>query len=105
MPTPRGHAEHFPLLSGRLRAIVKGNGGAKDVARKLSVITQVEVSHRTVEKWTQGIHVPSVIYLYELAQMSRVSVDWLLAKTAQEAGDIMRIHNVMVALKDWRDGV
>lgn len=91
------------MVADRIRVLREQKGFTQtDLAKHLGI------TRSSVNAWEQGISVPSTQYIVELAQIFKVSTDYLLCvdntATVSVAGltqkDIELIHSVVSHLRD-----
>ena len=91
------------MVADRIRVLREQKGFTQtDLAKQLGI------TRSSVNAWEQGISVPSTQYIVELAQIFKVSTDYLLCvgntATVSVAGltqkDIELVHSVVSHLRD-----
>lgn len=90
------------MIADRIKVLREQNGLTQtDLAKRLGI------TRSSVNAWEMGISVPSTQYIVELAQIFKVSTDYLLCvdhtATINVAGlsekDIQLIHSIILHLK------
>lgn len=91
------------MIADRIKVLREQKGYTQaDLAKRLGI------TRSSVNAWEMGISVPSTQYIVELAQIFKVSTDYLLCvdgtATISVAGltekDIQLIHSIILHLKD-----
>lgn len=91
------------MVADRIRVLREQKGFTQtDLAKQLGI------TRSSVNAWEQGISVPSTQYIVELAQIFKVSTDYLLCvdntATVSVAGltqkDIELVHSIVSHLRD-----
>lgn len=91
------------MVADRIRVLREQKGFTQtDLAKQLGI------TRSSVNAWEQGISVPSTQYIVELAQIFKVSTDYLLcvdntatvSVTGLTQKDIELVHSVICHLRD-----